>query len=223
VGRRILKINDSAWLFADSHRTPMQVGMLATFAVPEDRPDFVSRLVAGWREVRQFAPPFNYLLKTLPVPGWVELPDDEIDLDYHLRHSALPAPGSQRELGVLVSRLHSAKMDRRYPLWECHVIEGLEEGRWSLYMKAHHSQVDGVGGVRLLRRTLSADPAARGMLPPWAVGTRGPDQSGLAAPDPAPDPTRDRRPLERVEHDVTNLAGSVGAVVGRSAARTPRP
>lgn len=179
MARKLLAVNDSAWLFAESHRTPMQVGMLATFRVPEDRPTFVADLVAQWREVQEFAPPFNYLFKKTPVPSWVELPHDAIDLDYHLRHSALPAPGSQRELGVLVSRLHSAKMDRRYPLWECHVIEGLEEDRWSLYIKAHHSQVDGVGGIRLLRRILSADPAARDMLPPWAVGTRGPDQSGI--------------------------------------------
>ena len=130
------------------------------------------------------------------MPSWVEVPDDQIDLDYHLRHSALPAPGSQRELGVLVSRLHSAKMDRRYPLWECHVIEGLEEDRWALYMKAHHSQVDGVGGIRLLRRMLSVDPEARDMLPPWAVGTHGPDQSGLP-PRAAARPRRSRRPRPR--------------------------
>lgn len=179
MARKLLKINDSAWLFAEKSRTPMQVGMLATLSVPEGQPTFVADLVKRWREVHQFAPPFNYLFKSLPVPSWVELADDEIDLDYHLRHSALPAPGSQRELGVLISRLHSAKMDRRYPLWECHVIEGLEEGRWSLYFKAHHSQVDGVGGIRLLKRMLSADPETRDMLPPWAVGTRGPDQSGL--------------------------------------------
>uniref|UniRef100_UPI002B269808 wax ester/triacylglycerol synthase domain-containing protein n=1 Tax=Nocardioides sp. TaxID=35761 RepID=UPI002B269808 len=131
MARKLLKINDSSWLFAETYRTPMQVGMLATFAVPEDRPTFVADLVERWREVRQFAAPYNYLFKKAPVPCWQECADDEIDLDYHLRHSALPAPGSQRELGVLISRLHSAKMDRRYPLWECHVIEGLEHGKWA--------------------------------------------------------------------------------------------
>lgn len=185
MARKLLKTNDSAWLFAETSRTPMQVGMLATFRVPQDRPTFVADMVAHWRSVHEFQAPYNYLFKKLPVPSWVEIPDDQIDLDYHLRHSALPAPSSQRELGVLVSRLHSAKMDRRYPLWEVHVIEGLRDDetglhdRWALYMKAHHSQVDGVGGIRLLRRMLSVDPDARDMLPPWAVGTHGPDQSGL--------------------------------------------
>ncbi|WP_341925733.1 wax ester/triacylglycerol synthase family O-acyltransferase [Nocardioides psychrotolerans] len=213
MGRKLLAVNDSAWLFAESHRTPMQVGMLATFRVPEDQPTFVADLVARWREVRSFAPPFNYLFKKSPVPSWIEVPDEEIDLDYHLRHSALPAPGSQRELGVLVSRLHSSMMDRRYPLWECHVIEGLEEDRWSLYIKAHHSQVDGVGGIRLLRRILSADPDTRDMLPPWAVGTRGPDQSGI--------PSRPRS-MPSAEAVASPRAGAVrsGATVLASLTKT---
>jgi diacylglycerol O-acyltransferase len=215
VARRLLKTNDSAWLFTDSHRTPMQVGMLATFRVPEGRPTFVADLVARWRETRQFAPPFNYLYRSLPVPSWVELDGDQIDLDYHLRHSALPSPGSQRELGVLVSRLHSSMLDRRYPLWECHVIEGLEQDRWSLYIKAHHSQVDGVGGIRLLRRILSVDPEARDMLPPWAIGTRGPDQSGVLKALP--------EPVERESVSIGDrLRGGVrsSAAVAASLART---
>ena len=213
MSRKPLKVNDSAWLYAESHRTPMQVGMLATFAVPEDRPDFVRDLVARWRDVREFSSPFNYLLKMAPVPSWKELADDEIDLDYHFRHSALPSPGSQRELGVLVSRLHSAKMDRRYPLWECHIIEGITDPKsgshqWSMYMKVHHSQIDGVGGIRLLRRILSVDPEAREMLPPWAVGTHGPDQSGL--------PPREKTvvPVQRDEAPITHALSSAGAVVG---------
>lgn len=228
MARKLLKTNDSAWLFAETYRTPMQVGMLATFRVPDDRPTFVADLVARWRTVREFRAPYNYRFKKLPVPSWVEVPDDDIDLDYHLRHSALPAPGSQRELGVLVSRLHSAKMDRRYPLWECHVIEGLEPDdgddggpRWALYMKAHHSQVDGVGGIRLLRRMLSVDPDARDMLPPWAVGAHGPDQSGLPPKEKAAE-------LEVASSDglVAGLTGgarsaaSIAGSLGRTYAET---
>lgn len=215
MARKLLSINDSSWLIAERPKTPMQVGMLATFRVPQDRPTFVQDLVERWREVREFAPPFNYLYKSAPVPSWKEVSDEKIDLDYHLRHSALPGEGSQRELGVLVSRLHSAMMDRRYPLWECHVIEGLEEDRWALYIKAHHSQVDGVGGIRLLRRILSADPDARDMLPPWTVGTRGPDQSGLAEPSKA---VVKAAPVSLVG----NLVGGVasGAAVATSLTKT---
>jgi diacylglycerol O-acyltransferase / wax synthase len=59
MARKLLKINDSAWLFAESHRTPMQVGMLATFRVPEGQPTFVQDLVDRWRQVREFRPPYN--------------------------------------------------------------------------------------------------------------------------------------------------------------------
>jgi WS/DGAT/MGAT family acyltransferase len=219
VARKLLKINDSAWLYAESHRTPMQVAMLATFSVPEGQPDFVGDLFARWREIRDFQPPFNYLLRATPVPSWQELRADQIDLDYHFRHSALPRPGSQRELGVLVSRLHSAKMDRRYPLWECHLIEGLEGDQWSMYMKVHHSQIDGVGGVRLLKRILSADPDAREMLPPWAVGTRGPDQSGLpehAATIPRQRTGQDAPSIRRLAGEGAEVVSSLGRTYAES-------
>ncbi len=204
----VLKINDAGWLYAESHRTPMHVGLLATFSMPEDADAcYLEDLVNRWREVRTFQPPFNYRLHTLPVPHWEELADEEIDLDYHFRHSAVPSPGGERALGVLVSRLHSQQLDRRYPLWECHVIEGVAEGRWSMYVKVHHSQIDGVGGVRLARRMFSVDPEARKMLPPWAVGTHGPDQSGL----PAKPKAKDLEPAEAPQRD-SGLKGAVSAL-----------
>lgn len=181
---KLLKVNDAAWLLAESRRTPMHVGMLATFSLPEGADDsYLGDLVDTWRGVRTFSAPFNYVLRgpTL-LPSWKELPDDEIDVDYHLRHSAVPAPGGERALGVLVSRLHSQRLDRRYPLWECHVIEGVQDGKWSLYVKVHHSQIDGVGGIRFARRMFSVDPDARDMQPPWAIGLSGPDQSGVDRP-----------------------------------------
>lgn len=214
---KILKVNDAAWLLAESHNTPMHVGILATFSMPEDADEcYLEDTLNAWREVRTFRPPFNYVLRNLGVPHWKELPDDQIDLDYHLRHSAVPSPGGERALGVLVSRLHTQPLDRRYPLWECHVIEGVEDRKWSLYMKMHHSQVDGVGGVRLGRRMFSVDPAARDMLPPWAVGTSGPDQSGLEKPQ-EPEPTISER-LDLVRS--VRSAGSVATSLARSYAES---
>lgn len=90
------------------------------------------------------------------APGWKV--DKKIDLDYHVRHSALPRPGGERELGILVSRLHSNPLDFARPLWECHVIEGLENNRFALYTKMHHSMIDGISGVRLMQRVLTTDP-----------------------------------------------------------------
>ena len=184
---KILKLNDAAWVLAETDRTPMQVGVLATFSMPDGADEsYLEELFRSWRQVKTFQPPFNYVLRGPGVPRWKELADDEIDLDYHLRHSAVPSPGGERELGVLVSRLHSARMNRKYPLWECHVIEGVAPGKWSLYIKVHHSQIDGVGGIRLAKRMFSIDPRRQDMLPPWAVGTHGPDQSGMAPKSPTP-------------------------------------
>lgn len=186
-----LGVNDAAWLFAESHDAPMHIGVLATFTKPDGAsPTYLNGLVTRWRASQTFAPPFNYQLREWIRPHWEELRPEAIDLDFHLRHSALPAPGGERELGVLVSWLHSTPLNRKYPLWECHVIEGLEGDRWALYLKMHHSQVDGVGGIRLARRVFSVDPQARDMLPPWAVGTVGPDQSGAPTrSQPAPPAT----------------------------------
>ncbi len=168
-----LKPLDAAWLYVDTVDTPMQVACMAIFSLPEEAPgDFLKDLFEHLRAVPSFAPPFNLKLKSpklkTVMPAWVEA--EHIDLDYHLRHSALPKPGGERELGVLISRLHSHPMDFNRPLWEMHVIEGLENGRFALYMKMHHSLVDGVGGMRMLERMLTPDPTARSHPPPWAVG-----------------------------------------------------
>ncbi len=169
---------DASWLFVDSPRTPMHVGVLAIFSKPDDaEPDFIKSLFAHLRGPHGFAPPFNLrlkrpklqLLSSRLIPAWEET--NEVDLEYHLRHSALPQPGGERELGVLISRLHSYALDFSRPLWECHIIEGLENGRFALYMKMHHSLVDGVGGMRMVSRLLSPDAHAGNLPPPWAVGS----------------------------------------------------
>src|SRR5207244_7940573 len=107
----------------------------------------------------------------------------DVDLEYHVRHSALPHPGGQRELGILVSRLHSHQLDLHRPLWEVHLIEGLEGNRFAMYSKTHHSLIDGVSGMRLIMRALSNDPARRDMPAFWTVGegkrpTRAADENG---------------------------------------------
>ncbi len=169
-----LKPFDAAWFYVEKAETPANVGPLLILTPPAGAPDnFISEFVEQWRQCKTFAPPFNYRLRRNPIPAWEVLPDDEIDLDYHLRHLALPAPGGERELGVMISRLHSHPLEMKRPLWECHVIEGLEGGRFAIYMKFHHGQLDGVATARLFEGFLTPDPAVRGMLPPWTVGVRG--------------------------------------------------
>src|SRR5919198_5547018 len=164
---------DATWLLLESRDTPMHVGGLFEFTPPPDAPaDFLKRELERMRSSRAIPPPWNLRLVQGPLVG-PRLPlmreDHDVDLDYHVRHSALPHPGGQRELGILVSRLHSHQLDLHRPLWEVHLIEGLEANRFALYSKTHHSLIDGVSGMRLMMRALASDPAKRGMPPFWTV------------------------------------------------------
>jgi diacylglycerol O-acyltransferase len=169
--RRIrLRPMDAAFLLAETRSTPMHVAGLQIFRVPEGAsPHFVSELYDYMRGFPVVTEPFNYRLdRRLSgklLPQW-EIRDD-VDLDYHLRYSALPHPGGERELGILVSRLHSIHMDLTRPLWEMHLIEGLQGNRFAIYIKLHHALVDGTAAMRLM--TISNDPE-NGFAPPvWSA------------------------------------------------------
>src|SRR5213082_1240130 len=126
---------DAAWLVLESRDTPMHVGGLFEFTLPPDAPDdYLRKEFARMREPRAIPSPWNLQLVEAPVVGKVPLmrPIRDVDVDYHVRHSALPHPGGQRELGVLVSRLHSNELDMHRPLWEVHMIEGLERNRFAM-------------------------------------------------------------------------------------------
>jgi WS/DGAT/MGAT family acyltransferase len=119
-------------------------------------------------------------LRLRPVRGlgglgpWAWEEDPELDIEYHVRHSALPDPGRIRELLALSSRLHGTMLDRSRPMWETHMIEGLADGRFATYTKIHHSLMDGVSAMKMLERGLSPDPDVRGMLAPFASRSSGP-------------------------------------------------
>src|SRR5262249_45376268 len=119
---------------------------------------------------------------TLPgglTAGWSSATD--VDLDYHVRRSALPGPGRVRELLELVSRLHSGMLDRHRPLWETHVIEGLDDGRFAVYTKIHHGLVDGVSTINLLQGSLSADALDPEIRALWALTNGAEDDSPPAS------------------------------------------
>jgi diacylglycerol O-acyltransferase len=166
---------DAAWLLTESRATPNHVGGLLQFRLPEDAPrDYMRQLMADFRSQRNFVAPWNRRLQGMttlnPVPCWVE--DSDIDLEYHVRHAALPWPGGERELGELVGRLQSTPIDLARPPWECTIIEGLEGHRFALFIKMHHSLIDGVSGVKMLQRAMSPDRDKSLGLPPfWATGT----------------------------------------------------
>jgi WS/DGAT/MGAT family acyltransferase len=184
---------DISWTQIESRDTPMHVAGLMPFALPGNAPpDYLRDLMTDLRSAREFMPPWNYCLRgpglMHPRPAWVEL--DELDLEYHVRHSALPRPGGERELGQLVARLHSQPMDMGRPPWEFHLIEGLEGNRFAIYLKLHHSLIDGISGVRLLTRCMSEDYEKSLTLPPfWSPSLE--KQVRSKRPPPPPPTTLD--------------------------------
>ncbi|MGH3634680.1 MAG: WS/DGAT/MGAT family O-acyltransferase, partial [Mycobacterium sp.] len=104
--------------------------------------------------------------------SWAYDDEDDIDIDYHLRRSALPSPGRVRDLLELTSLLHGSLLDRHRPLWEGHFVEGLSDGRFALYTKFHHALVDGVSAMKLMQRTMSTDPNDQEMRAIWSLPRR---------------------------------------------------
>lgn len=169
----MMKLADAGFLLAETPRSGAQVSMLTTWHLPKNAPaTYLRDMVDRWRQSRHFEEPFNLRLKPGLLPDWERLAAHQIDLDYHLRHSALPAPGGERELGILASRLHSNPLDRTRPLWEMHVIEGLERNRFAVFLKLHHSQVDGMGAIAMIERFLSPDPKNTNTPIWWEVPPR---------------------------------------------------
>ena len=178
-----VNFSDASWLLMESRERPMHVASLLIFSLPEGSDSsYLQRLVTSLRDSNEFVDPFNRRLSNggLPTlsPSWVR--DYDLDLEYHVRHLALPGPGGERELGMLISRLHSNQMDFSRPLWEYHVIEGLEGGRFAVYFKMHHSLVDGIAGVRMLQRSMSTQPDDANTPALWSAHSPGSDQPGDA-------------------------------------------
>jgi WS/DGAT/MGAT family acyltransferase len=167
---------DAAWVLTESRATPNHVGGLLQFRLPPGAPrDFLRQMLTDFRSERSFGPPWNRRLQFLwslnPMPAWVEATD--IDLEYHVRHAALPWPGGERELGELVGRLQSTPIDLARPPWECTIIEGLAGERFALFIKMHHSLIDGISGMRLLERAMSSDREKSLTLPAFWAGHEG--------------------------------------------------
>ena len=176
---------DSMFLLAESENCQMQVGGLALFSPPEGgrasdvREMFTAAVgrdeVAGfWRKRARRS------VTSLGQWGWDR--GGEVDLDYHVQYSALPQPAGMAELWALVSWLHATPLDRDRPLWEMHLIEGLADGRYAVYIKMHHALADGVSAMGMLRAALSEHSDRRGGPALW--------EPVEPAPEPAPDSRR---------------------------------
>ena len=174
---------DTSFLLAEDREMPMHTGGLMLFSYPEGVDEgWLHETMSGNDDPNAVQSPFNqklaWPLRRLGLPHWVT--DHDLDTHYHVRHSALPKPGRYREMFSLVSRLHSTRLHRDRPLWEAHIIEGVEDDRFALYVKTHHAMIDGVGAMRVLRSCLSNDPNERDMPAPWNT----PRPRGQSAPSP---------------------------------------
>lgn len=162
---KLLNPMDAMFLYGESRETMMHVAALMPFTPPADaQPDFLRQLMDELKQTLKVEAPWNKKLRKPkglrnPLNSWVE--DDQFDIEYHVRRSALPSPGDERELGILVSRLHSNPLDFTRPPWEIHLIEGLEGGRFAFYVKVHHALVDGYTSSKILSRSLATDPDER--------------------------------------------------------------
>ena len=165
---------DNIFLLGESREHPMHVGGLQLFVPPDGAgPEFVRDTYEAMLLCTDVQPTFRKhpaFLGGVTNIAWVE--DKDVELDYHLRRSALPAPGKVRDLLELTSRLHGYLLDRHRPLWEAHLVDGLTDGRYALYVKIHHALIDGVSAQRLMQRTMTPDPNDDELRVAWTLGPR---------------------------------------------------
>ena len=165
---------DSSFLHVENDTTPMHIGGVSIFAGPPPAFEDLRAMVAGKLDL---VPRYRQKVRFVPLgagpPVWID--DPHFSLDYHLRHSALPAPGSEQQLRQMAARVFSQHLDRNKPLWELWMVEGLGQGRWALLSKVHHCMVDGVAATDLMS-VMFSDTTSTSTTRAWAPA---PEPSGL--------------------------------------------
>ena len=151
---------DASFIAIEDDNNPMHIGNVSIFEGPPPKYGDVVRMVAS--KLNQ-VPRYRQKVKMVPLalgrPVWVD--DPHFQILYHIRHTAVPAPGSDEQLRNLAGRVFAQKLDRSKPLWEMWIVEGLEGGRWALISKVHHAMVDGVSGTDLLTVLLDHRPEVK--------------------------------------------------------------
>ena len=167
---------DTSFLHIEDHVSHMHIASVAIFEGPP--PPFAD-IVAMVDAKLDLVPRYRQKVRLVPLelgrPVWVD--DPHFNIEYHLRHTALPAPGGESDLRKLVGRVMAQQLDRSRPLWEIWVVEGLEDGRWAVLAKTHHALVDGVSGTDLLAVIMDRSPDAE--RPEPSGWTPHPEPSGL--------------------------------------------
>ncbi len=148
---------DAMFLHVENDVTPMHIGGVSIFEGPpppfEDLRAMVERklhLTPRYRQKVRFVP------LGLGEPVWVD--DPHFNIDYHLRHTAVPSPGTDNQLRATAARVFSQHLDRSKPLWEIWMVQGLEDERWALLSKVHHCMVDGVAATDMMSLMFGESP-----------------------------------------------------------------
>ena len=200
-----LSVLDEMFLHLENHSSHMHVGAAIIFDGPP--PDFQEFLDSA-RLRLQKVPRFRQKLRTVPFglgrPVWVD--DMHFNLEYHIRHTALPSPGNDEKLKALTARIMSQRLDRSKPLWEIWFAEGLSNDRWALISKTHHALVDGVSGADLMTVILDLTPESEKLEPEHWI--------------PDPEPTADQLLAEAVRERITSPAELIRSA--QSTAMDPR-
>ena len=212
-----LRPADMAFLVMESASTPMHNATLEIFE-PDGAFDY-DRLLGLVADRIAFVPRYRQRIRRVPGrlagPVWVD--DDDFDLTFHVRRSALPRPGSMDQLRDLTARIMSRQLDQHRPLWEMYLIEGLEGDRFAILSKSHQILVDGVATIDLGQVILDVDPAPRDTVHVDWLPSRAPSPSALVA-GAVHDTLRDPRlALAAVTENAGSVRRTVGGLGGRLA------
>jgi WS/DGAT/MGAT family acyltransferase len=220
-----LSSTDASFLHFETPETPMHVGSLMLFDLPDGyKGDYYEDVKAMLGRRLHLSSLLTRKLASMPFeladPVWIE--DDDIDLDYHVRSVTLRRPGTMEQLDALVARLHSTLLDRSRPLWEMVVIEGLENGQVAFYSKAHHSGVDGKAGVELAKVLYDTTPKMRDVPPPRRRHGGAPYQLGVAEllQAAASNSMRQYRKIAELLPAAAKAIGAAGSTLAKQ--RTPK-
>jgi diacylglycerol O-acyltransferase / wax synthase len=171
---------DSGFFFAESENTPMHVGSVAVFEGPAPSYGDVVRLLLSKLPL---VPRYRQRVKEVPLglgrPVWVD--DPHFQILYHVRHTAVPGPGSEEQLRNLAGRVLGQRLDMAKPLWELWLVEGLADNRWAIISKVHHCMVDGVAGTELMQLMFDLEPDAEHEAPKDWTPRRTPSSASLVA------------------------------------------
>ena len=171
-----MSATDAGFFYAESENAPLHVGSVAVFEGPAPTyGDVVRLLLSKLHNV----PRYRQRVRPVPIqlgrPMWVD--DPHFQILYHVRHTAVPSPGSDEQLRNLAGRVLGQRLDMAKPLWEVWLVEGLENDRWAIISKVHHCMVDGIAGTDLMQQIFDVDPNAAHPEPkPWSPQR---DPSGL--------------------------------------------